>query len=99
MPETAVTVIAELIASPGREEETRQLLLSLMEPTRKEEGCIRYELHEAGERPGHFAFLENWASQTAFDRHLKTPHLLHALARFSELLEAAPRIWLGKRIA
>src|SRR5712691_1328799 len=71
MPQTPVTVVAEVIAKAGKENEGRQLLLGLLEPTRKEEGCIQYDPHELADHPGHFVFYENWVSQAALDAHLK----------------------------
>ncbi|MBV8731051.1 MAG: antibiotic biosynthesis monooxygenase [Acidobacteriia bacterium] len=98
MAQTAVTVIAELNARAGKEDEARQLLLALLEPTRQEEGCIQYDLHEVVGAPGHFLFYENWRSRGALDAHLKTPHLESAFARIPELFEASPRVLISNRI-
>ena len=98
MPQTPVTVVAEAIAKAGKESEARQLLLALLEPTRKEEGCIQYDPHELNDKPGHFIFYENWASQAALDAHLKSPHIVSAFAKIPELFEGMPRILVCKRI-
>ena len=98
MPQTPVTVIAEAIAKAGKEEEARRLFLGLLEPTRKEDGCLQYDLHEEADKPGNFMFHENWQSRAALDAHLKAPHVASAFAQLPELLEDAPRIWVGKRI-
>jgi quinol monooxygenase YgiN len=34
---------------------------------RKQDGCVRLELFEQGGRPGHFAVVETWQDQKAFD--------------------------------
>jgi quinol monooxygenase YgiN len=98
MPQTPVTVIAEGIAKAGNEDEVRGLFLGLLEPTRKEEGCIQYDLHEEADKPGHFMFSESWSSKAALDAHLTTPHVTSTFARLPELLEGMPRIWVGQRI-
>src|ERR1700674_3544699 len=98
MPQTPVTVVAEAIAKAGKESEARQLLLALLEPTRQEEGCIQYDPHELNDKPGHFIFYENWASQEALDAHLKSPHIALAFAKIPELFEGMPRILICKRI-
>ena len=50
----SVTVIAAAFAKPGMEKEARQMLLGLLEPSRKDEGCISYDLHEEAGQPGRF---------------------------------------------
>ena len=51
-----VAVVAELVAKPGKEEELRRELLALVEPTRREEGCVQYDLHVSTEERGRFVF-------------------------------------------
>jgi quinol monooxygenase YgiN len=98
MPQEPLTVVAELIAKAGKENEARQLLLGLVQPTRTEEGCIQYDLHELGEHPGHFIFYENWTSRAALDAHMKMPHIASAFARIPELFDGTPRILICKLI-
>ena len=94
-----LTVVAEMSAKPGREAELRQELLKLVEPTRAEEGCIQYDLHEGSSEPGRFVFYENWRSREDLDRHLKTPHLTAFGGRAEELLAEPARILTYYRIA
>lgn len=94
-----LTVVAELIAKPGREEDLRAALLACIEPTRKEKGCVQYDLHESTERAGHFLFYENWVSPEALAEHLKTPHLTRLQALSPDLLEGDPRISTFRRVA
>lgn len=75
-----LTVIAHLRALNGQIEETRDFLLGLVAPTRKEPGCVNYDLHQDDEHPEEFTFYENWAERSDWDAHMQTPHL----ARFQE---------------
>ncbi|MCP6769203.1 antibiotic biosynthesis monooxygenase, partial [Klebsiella pneumoniae] len=70
-----LTVVAQIQAKPGKEEDVRRLLLTLIEPTRKEEGCVQYDLHVHTSDPSRFVFYENWTSRDHLDRHLASPHL------------------------
>lgn len=81
-----VTVVAYLTPRPGLEAETEKLLLSLVEPTRREPGCIDYVLHRTDGEPCVFLFYENWRSREDLDRHLTLPHLEPLFERKSELL-------------
>jgi len=69
------TVIAHLKALDGQVEETRAFLTSLIEPTRREPGCLEYWLHQDTEDPAEFTFYENWRSRADWDRHMEMPHL------------------------
>ena len=71
----AVTVVAYLKARPGSEEETHDLLLSLVAPTLEEDGYIDYLLHRSNDDPGLFLYYENWRSKEDLDEHLAMPHL------------------------
>ena len=77
-----LTVIAHMHAAPGKENQLRQALEALIEPTSKEKGYINYDLHQGVEDPGTFFFYENWESAEHLDAHLATPHLVH----FSEIM-------------
>jgi quinol monooxygenase YgiN len=41
----------------------------------KEEGCIRYDLHQDNEKPEVFIFFENWESQELWQIYMKSSHL------------------------
>lgn len=98
MPEPLLSVVAEIHARPGKEDALREALLGLIAPTRTEEGCVQYDLHESTDTPGQFVFYENWTSREHLDRHLASPHLEAMKARFDELLAAPPRILTYTRI-
>jgi quinol monooxygenase YgiN len=86
-------------AQPGKEGLLRQALLALVEPTRKEEGCVQYDLHETNDKPGHFVFYENWTSKELLDRHLASPHLLALGPKLPELCSQPPEILTYTRLA
>lgn len=80
------TVLAIFHAKPGKEQALEELLSSLIEPTRSEEGCINYDLHKCLDDPGKFMFYENWINQEAHAKHLTTPHIQQWRAKKDELL-------------
>ena len=65
-----LTIVANIIAKKGQVELVKSELIKLIEPTRLEEGCIDYELHQDNENPAHFVFLENWTSRELLQKHL-----------------------------
>jgi quinol monooxygenase YgiN len=80
-----VTLVVTFHARPGKEAELRKTLLGLIPPTRKEDGCINYDLHVAPDDPSKFLFYENWTTQAHLDRHAETPHIQNLVARTDEL--------------
>ena len=75
VPREAVIVVAQLKAKAGEEEAVRKALLAMVEPTRKEEGCLCYNLHASKSDKSQFMFYEQWASGAALGAHVKTPHM------------------------
>jgi quinol monooxygenase YgiN len=85
MPE--IYVIAKLVAQKGHEETVRNELNKLIEPTRKEDGCLEYNLHQDNANPGNFVFLERWKSSAAIDMHMQSEHIAQTQAAIGNLLE------------
>ena len=82
-----IVVIAQLRARTGQEKELEGVLRGMIAPTRKEEGCLQYELNNSLSDPAVFVFYERWRNQADLDAHLRTPHMVPALARASELAD------------
>ena len=94
-----LTVVAEMQAQPGKEEALRRAVLALIEPTRKEDGCVQYDLHVHSNDPSRFVFYENWTSQAHLDRHAESPHIQEFRTAIADLVTAPPRIETYWRIA
>lgn len=75
VPKDAVILTAMVKARAGEEAAVKEALLSLVGPTRKEPGCLCYNLHQSKADPTQFMFYEQWASKEALDAHGKTPHM------------------------
>ena len=71
-------VVVGLKAKAGKEDELRRDLSVLVEPSRKEEGNIRYDLFEDTDEPGRFVFVESWSTvETRMQHHEHGPHIQH----------------------
>jgi quinol monooxygenase YgiN len=86
LPKNAVTLVVILRAKPGRESLLEAELRALIPPTRREEGCLTYDLHRAVEPPDGFLLHEVWATREHHRQHMKTPHFLCWDARKDALL-------------
>jgi quinol monooxygenase YgiN len=86
LPKGAVTLIVILRAREGQHLLLEAELRALVAPTRKEQGCLQYDLHSAADRPGTYLLHEVWASREHHGAHIRTPHFLRWNARKDSLL-------------
>ena len=98
MSKTSLTVVATFQARPGKEAELRAALIGLLAPTRKEAGCLNYDVHQSADDPAKFLFHENWTSKAHLDAHLQSPHVKALLPRVDELCTGFPQITLWQAI-
>ena len=96
---TLVTVIAEMKAKPGLEDQLREKLQAMVAATNQEDGCVQYDLHESRDQKGTFVFYENWTSPETLAVHGASPHISAFRAIRSELLDCPARILTYTRIA
>jgi quinol monooxygenase YgiN len=99
MSEKSITVVATFEARKGKEEELRKALLALVGHTRKETGCINYDLHVSTDHPVKFMFHENWTSKKLLDAHLNSAHIAALLPRLDELCVGFPEIKIWEKIS
>jgi quinol monooxygenase YgiN len=88
LPKDAVALVVMMHAKSGQEPLLQAELTALIRPTRKEDGCILYDLHHSSDILGDFLFYEIWASREAHAAHKRTPHFLRWNARKDTLLAA-----------
>ena len=80
-----VHVIARHWARPETVEEVRQILLSLIQPSRAEPGCLKYELLQQINDPTDFTFVETFANEEALKLHAAAPYIAGLKARLEGL--------------
>lgn len=98
MPREAVHVLALFVAAPGREAELERALSAMVEPTRKEAGCIRYDLTRALDGSGEFAFIEEWETAESLDAHGRSEHIREWGSKARELVAAPPKVMRYRQI-
>jgi len=60
--------------------------------TRREQGCLGYDMHESLTDTGHFVAVESWETRADVDRHMAQPHLKLFLAVAGACVSVAPVI-------
>jgi quinol monooxygenase YgiN len=81
-----VTLIVVLRAREGQAMLLGAELQALVGPTRREEGCLKFELHRSVDNPEAYLLHEVWADREAHEEHRRTPHFMRWNARKDALL-------------
>jgi len=84
--------VARIKAKSDKVGEVRDLLCGLIEPTRKESGCVSYELLQNREDPTDFTFVEEWESDAAFESHAASDHIKAIGPKLQPVVEDVPDI-------
>lgn len=85
---TKLTIVANIRAKADKVEIVKSELLKLIETTRKEAGCINYDLHQDNQNPTHFLFFENWESRELWQQHMNNTHLAEYMAATEGAVES-----------
>jgi quinol monooxygenase YgiN len=82
-----VKVVAKSEIKDVQIEAYNKLAAELARETRKEEGCVSYELFQDVEHHNIFTFIEAWVNQDALDRHMKSAHFQRIVPQMALLRE------------
>ena len=86
LPKDGVTLVVILRAKQGQEILLEAELKALVGPTRREDGCLTYDLHRGADGGGWYLLHEVWESRDHHRAHTQTPHFIRWNARKDALL-------------
>ena len=69
MAET-LKIVARILAAPGQADLLAKEMARLVDDTRKEAGCLQYDLHRGTENPDLFVFVEEWETKPLWEAHM-----------------------------
>jgi quinol monooxygenase YgiN len=81
-----VRVVVFIEARPDTAEAMRSIALTLANHSRKETGCVSYDVLQDKAAPERFVLVEEWSSTAALDAHNQTPHFHQAVSSAAPLL-------------
>lgn len=82
-----IKVVAKKLVNEGKVEEVIKLYEELVRETRKEEGCIKYELYQDEKDSRILAVIEEWESKDALEKHMNSEHFVRIVPMIGELAE------------
>jgi quinol monooxygenase YgiN len=78
--------------------EAIELLKTLVTETRKEEGCLQYDLVEDRDTPSSFLMIEEWETEAHHSQHIHTEHFQYFMNQGKPLMMADTKIYRGYSI-
>lgn len=93
-----VYLTATLKSKPEFIDEVKVVLENMVIESRKEETCIRYDLHQGTEDKTQFVFWEIWESKEALEQHNQQPYIQAFRQMAAEKLQAVPEVFLLDKI-
>ena len=79
-------------------EKVKEYLENLVENSRKESGCLQYDLHQDIENSNVFIFHEVWQNQEIFDLHNSQHYVKDFFELAPNLLEEKPAIFFTNKL-
>lgn len=86
----AIKVIARSTIKNNHLEEALSLYRLLATETRKEKGCIAYELFEELGNSNNLTLIEEWESEEALQQHTQTKHFIELVGKLAKIEKEAP---------
>lgn len=74
--ENHLPIIVKFTVKEDKLELVKSELIKVLEETRKEDGCIRYDLHQDIENPNILMFYEIWETTAAWKAHDEKEHIV-----------------------
>lgn len=87
-----LTLIVRFDVVSDQETAFAKALSDLIELTRAEQGCLRFEVAQAQANPHEFILIEQWVDQKALDQHNRTTHLQTFVSQHPLLLAQPPHV-------
>jgi len=93
-----IYLTAVLKAKSNHRDEVQAILLDMVEQTRKEEACIRYDLHQGISDPNIFVFYEIWEDQAGLDLHNQQAYIKNFSTIADAKLQEKPQILITSKL-
>jgi quinol monooxygenase YgiN len=67
-----IIVRITMTARPEKRKEVMQTLLSMVEPTLQEKGCLSYQVFQDVDDENVFSMIKEWETREDLDRHMRS---------------------------
>ncbi|WP_124639757.1 MULTISPECIES: putative quinol monooxygenase [Amniculibacterium] len=91
-------IVALLRFRENHLEEAKKLLTQLVTETRKEPGCLQYDLIEDREKKATFFIVERWESHDHHAEHGNAPHLSFFRTQSMPMIKESTEVYHGYKM-
>lgn len=92
-----IHIVCKIKCDKKNHKRVHDILLKYVEPARKEEGCLYYNVFENNHDQGEFLIIDGWKNQEAIDEHIKQSNVLETNKILEPyLLQKQELTWLNK---
>lgn len=86
------TLMVTIQAKAGQEAKVVSTFAPCVKASRKDKGCILYDLHADPDKPHTYVLIEKWQNLSDLEKHLQAAHTQTLLKTLPELLEGPPDV-------
>ncbi|CAD0005508.1 putative quinol monooxygenase [Flavobacterium salmonis] len=90
-----ISITAIFKGKPEHNEQIQKMLHHLVTETRKEEACVRYDLHKT---ENVFIIWEEWKDQPGLDIHNSQPYLADFISQIRDLVSDPIHVYKTNQI-
>jgi quinol monooxygenase YgiN len=90
--DSMITIIAKSVLKDGKVEDFKAITRELIEESRKEDGCLSYNLYQDVKNHKILTFIEEWENLEAIERHNASAHFTRIVPQLSELREGPSEV-------
>lgn len=88
-----IYLTAVLKSKPEHQDEVKAVLHHMVQHSRREAGCLQYDLHQGIDDTTLFTFYEIWESQEVLDLHQQQSYIREFADLAATKLQEAPAIY------
>ena len=94
-----IVLIARLKVKKGTEDKAKQAALTIVADSRREDGCLNYDFHQAIDDPTLFFWHETWVDKSALDAHFAKPYFAELDEKLKDIAEEPTQLALTKMVS
>lgn len=91
-PNKPFTMTVHLQVKEGAGDKFEAAFSKALKGSRKEKGCIAYDLNRDPKKATSYTVYERWQNLAALEGHMKTEHITALLKEIGDLLEGPPEV-------
>ena len=82
-----ITKKVTFIAKEDHTAQLKHLLTEMVDASRREVGCLKYDIFQIEDKPTKFIVIESWENEDALEGHKNSDHYKHYKAHYEPFTE------------